>query len=101
MSSSSRSVTACRMTATPSISSNMPLSAMIPSARSLSCLGGAKARLGIARERLLEWGFPETTIGGDERLVWRLAPLKVRLDEALDGVRHLFGDEPVPQDVAD
>src|SRR6185369_1555151 len=100
-SSFSTSLTACRSTATPSISSNMPLSAMIPRARSLSGLGCAKARLGIAIERLLERCLAQTAIRGDKRFVGTSALAEVEIDELLDGVGDLLGDKPMTENVAD
>src|SRR4029453_2986189 len=91
-----------RRTDGPSISSNMPLSAMIPSARSLSRLGGCSAETAAvissaAIERLLERGFADAAERGNERLVRRLAADEVGVDQPLDRVRYLFGGKTAPR----
>src|SRR5687767_3864672 len=96
--SSGRISVAWRRTETPSSSSNMPLSDMMPSWRSGLV---ATAALGIAIERLLERLLAEAAESGDERLVVACAPGDIGVDQPLDSVRHVFRNETVAEDVAD
>src|SRR5690606_15978054 len=94
---------AWRSTAGPSISSNMPLSAMMPSARSLSRFGSAlsAAALAIAIECLLERGLAQPAEGVDEALAFVPTLAQVEIDQPLDGRRHLIRHEAGPEDGAD
>src|SRR5215217_1012617 len=79
----------------------MPLSARMPSARSLSCAMGVGASLGIAIEGLLERGFTEAAIGVDEALVGADAPGDIGVDQRLDGAGHVLCLKAGPDDLAD
>src|SRR5690606_30692910 len=98
-------VAACRSTPCPSISSNMPLSAMMPSSRSRSFLCSACGRIGDDSSRtiegLLEGRVAEPAVGVDERLLRAFAGSDIGVDQPLDGVRHRLGDKTRPQDLAD
>src|SRR4051794_22294831 len=96
---SSNCVAACRSTPTPSISSNMPLSAMMPRARSLSGLASATANLGIAIERLLERRLADPAIGIDERFAVARALRDIEVDQLLDRSRHFIRNQPVPENI--
>src|SRR5688572_3120491 len=103
----SSSFAACRSTLSPSISSNMPLSARMPSSRSLSGLcwlcrfASGEASSGIAIEGLLERRFAKPPEGRDERLVRALTLLEVGIDQAFDGVGHFLGRKAMSEDIAD
>src|SRR5579864_5646162 len=100
-SSLSTSVTAWRNTPTASISSNSPSSARICSCRCGSGSCGFKATLACAIEGLLERRLADPAIGGDERLLRALPFGDIEVDQLFDGVRHVVGNEPVAQDIAD
>src|SRR6218665_3841668 len=100
MSSASSSVAAWRRTDTPSISSNMPLSDMMPSALSLSGFRSECSwiwELDIPIKRLLERLLAEPAEGGDKGFVGGLAAGDIGIDQPLDGVGHVFGHEAVTQ----
>src|SRR6218665_2351860 len=95
---------AWRRTETPSISSNMPLSDMMPSSRRASRLCGrrpATARSSVAIKRLLERLLAEAAEGIDEGLGRAFTAGGIGIDQPLDGVGHVVGNETVAENVAD
>src|SRR5690606_18203555 len=98
----SRSSTALRSTPSASISSNTPLSATMPRARTLSRRGSADtaAGLAIAIKRLLEGCIAQTAIGSDERLFGAGAVGEIGVDQLLDSVRNGLGLKARAQDLA-
>src|SRR6476661_6078707 len=78
----------------------MPLSARMPSARSLSCAGWTGASLGIAIKGLLERGFAEAAIGLDEGFVSAGALRDIGVDQFLDGAGHRIGLKAGTDDLA-
>src|SRR5690606_15444556 len=82
----------------------MPLSARMPSSRSLSPLRwlcGAAMASSVAIEGLLERGLAEPAEGVNEALILALALAEIEVDQPLDGVGDLVGDEAWAEDFAD
>src|SRR5690606_3893092 len=79
----------------------MPLSAMMPSARNLSCAGWAGASLGSAIKGLLERRFAQATIGLDKCLVGAFASGDIGVDQRLDGLGQFLGFKSGADDLAD